>query len=467
MNGFVDRKGEIAALREAFARPSSFSLVYGQRRTGKTFLLQHVLGEDEDVVYFLADETTATALLHRFLTEAARSGGNPATGLGTSDWGSALTLLVQQAALEARRMVLVLDEFQYLLAAEPALPSILQRVWDTHHARARLHLVLCGSALGTLSGLGESGQPLHGRFDVRVRLRPFDVRQAAEFVPSWVPVERLRAYGVFGGLARHLAVIDESKGLAANVAERILAPFGLLHEAPVDLLRSEHVSSRADADAVLEAIASGESSYGVIASRAGLSTSRIDYVLKELTALDLVRREARFGDRPGARNVRYRSADPFVAFWFRLVRPSRAALQTADPARVWTERVAPRLDDHLGPVFEQIVRQAIQGGALGEAWALIDEIAPFWSRDGGTEIDLVVRSGRRVAFVECKWHASARADLDALRQLKDHVSRYPHRDDVATGSLFLASPCGFTDRLRAVAKAEGVGLLSAEEILTA
>jgi AAA+ ATPase superfamily predicted ATPase len=261
MNRFVDRIEEVAALQATLARPSSFTLVYGQRRTGKTYLLQHVLRDDSDVVYFQADETTSASLLARFKAEASR----PGVELSGADWGAALTLLTQAAALGGRRLVLVLDEFQYALAAEPALASILQRVWDTHHTRSHLHLVLCGSALGTLSTLGDVGQPLHGRFDLRLCLRPFDVRQAARFVPSWSAPDRLAAYGVFGGLARHLALVDEAAGLAESVARRVLSPYGTLHEAPLDMLRTEHVSSRADADAVLSAVAEGETSYGVIA----------------------------------------------------------------------------------------------------------------------------------------------------------------------------------------------------------
>jgi uncharacterized protein len=466
MSRFIDRVDEIQALQETFERPSSLSLVFGQRRTGKTFLLQHVLTSDPALLYFLADESTSADLLRRFQSEAGeqRRAAASAAAPGASDWGSALTLVVQQAAMEGRRLVLVLDECQYLLTAEPAFASILQRIWDTFHARASLHVVLCGSSLGVLQSLGDVGQPLHGRFDLRLRLRPFGAREAAMFVPTWTPQERLRAYGVFGGLARHLAVIDEAAPLEQNVTRRVLAPFGVLHEAPFDLLRSEHLSSRADADAVLASIACGENRFGAIAARAGLAGSRLDYVLKELLALDLVQREVRFGDKPGSKNAVYRCADPFVTFWFRLVRPNRGALQFGAPERVWAERIAPRLDDHMGPVFEQVVRQAALSGVLYDHVGLVDEAAGFWSRDGRTEIDLVLRAGARVVFVECKWRARAPADLDALQQLRDHVSRYPRQGEVAGARLCVASAGGVTGRLERVAREEGVLLLGSEAL---
>ena len=49
-------------------------------------------------------------------------------GLAFNDWESALIYFAQQAQEE--RLVLVLDEFQYLCEDNAALPSLIQRFWD-------------------------------------------------------------------------------------------------------------------------------------------------------------------------------------------------------------------------------------------------------------------------------------------------------------------------------------------------
>ena len=85
-----------------------------------------------------------------------------------------------------------IDELQYVLEREPAFASVLQRLWDRYRARLDLHLVVCGSALGTMAALGDEGQPLHGRFDLKMKLRPFTYLEAARFVPAWEPVDVLR-----------------------------------------------------------------------------------------------------------------------------------------------------------------------------------------------------------------------------------------------------------------------------------
>lgn len=424
---FIDREQEQEALRAKLQGRSSFSLVYGPRRTGKTFLLQHVLKNQPSAIYFLADETTSASQLSRFHAQVKTAGrGGPAwNALRIEEWGSLIEILLQAEAGCDKPLILVLDEVQYLLAQEPSLSSILQRIWDAHRHKVHFHLILCGSALGTLSALGDAGQPLHGRLDLRMKIGPFGYAQAARFAPRWARSERLRLYGVFGGVARHLAELRADEDLATNAGRAILSPLGALHEAPLDLLRVERLSSRAEAESVLSSIAVGENRFNAIAARCNLPSSRLDYVLKELLALELIERESRFGDRPGARTVRYRCRDPFLDFWFRMLLPNRSALQGSRPEIIWKERIADRLDDHMGLVFERIVAQALQDGLMHNEMGPLDELGSWWSRDGKTQLDLVARYGDRLLLVECKWRADKTLPTKALVQLKDHASRFP------------------------------------------
>lgn len=448
MTTCIDRRRELAAIRDRLSQPSSLSLLYGQRRVGKSFLVRAAFeGGAGKRLCFQADESATGALLGRFVWEAEAAGLLP-PGVRPPDWSTSLTLLSQQAALNGEPTWLLLDEFQYLVDADPSLPSVVQRVVDQLAQRSRLHLILCGSALGTMRALGDASQPLHGRFDLQLKLLPFTYREVHEFVPTWSRPDAVRAFGVFGGLARHLAMIDPSQSLERNIVTRLLDPLAALAEAPVDQLRAERIGSRRDADAVLEAIALGENQFGLIAARTGLTAQQLDVTLRELVELEMVRKERRYGDGPGARFVRYRPSDPFTGFWFRLVRSSRSLSFASGPEVAYAERVGPRLPDHMGHVFEVVVRDALLAGRAG---FVPDEVAPYWSRDGRTEIDWVVRSGSRVLLVECKWREQGPVGLDALRQLRDHASRCPHGSGA---ELCLASATGFTPELETMA---GIG----------
>lgn len=459
---FYDRQRELRALRARLADRSSLNLVFGQRRIGKTWLLRHLLDGEDDAVFFMADQSTASSLLARLASLVGERGaGGPAwADVQHRDWATTLSLLVQSAAAEDRRLVLVLDEVQYLIDAEPALPSILQRLWDEFHDRVSLHLILCGSALGTLSALGEAGRPLHGRFDLRMKLRPFGFREAAEFAPGWSRADHLRLYGVFGGMARHLAYVVPERSLAENAAAAILDPLAPLHDAPPDLLRTENVSAHAEAHATLAAIAAGENRFGPIAARTGLDAPKAAHVLRELQALDVIERQTRFGDKPRARFARYHCHDPFVTFWFRHVVPHRVALIGTEPLEVWHRAIAPALDDHMGPVFEKIVGQALLAGALGAG--PVQQMAPYWTRDGRTELDWVVATDSGRFLVECKWRPGGRVGVSDLGRLRGHAERSGLKTD--TTRLCLATAGEFTDELRTVAAAEDVVLLGASEL---
>jgi AAA+ ATPase superfamily predicted ATPase len=464
---FVDREAELRAFRERFEKPSSLSLLYGQRRVGKTFFLQHLLKGNPDAVYFLADESPSASLARRFHTEVRHAGRGGAAWESAvpSEWGTLLTLLVQGAALESRPLFLVFDECQYILDAEPSFASTIQRLWDQFGTRGGLHIVLCGSALGVLSQLGDEGQPLHGRFDLRAKMAPFDYRRAAAFAAGWAPTERFLLYGVFGGLARHLAEVDPARPLSENAVRAVLDRLSPLHEAALDILRSERVTSRSDAAGVLGCIAGGETAFGAIAPRLGMTASRLDHALKELMDLEIVRREVRFGDREGSRYTRYRCADPFVRFWFRFVGPNRGALAGAPADLVWRERIEPRLGDYMGPVFEEIARQAVVGGVLLRTLGPIDEAAPYWSRDHSTEIDLVARSGGTLCFIECKWRAGGQTDATALDRLRAHVARSGLVTEEAGPRFALISAGGFDDRLTRAAQAGSCILVGPEDLL--
>ncbi len=404
-------------------------------------------------------------LLERFLGDAHERGllpGGVVSGM-VSDWGAALTLVIQQAILDSRSLVIVLDECQYLLDREPSLALVLQRIWDTYSSRLGLHIVLCGSALTTMARLGESSQPLHGRFDLKLHLQPFNYLQASQFVPQWAGTDKLRLYGIFGGLARHLAYVDSSEDLVTNLSRVVLDPLGPLNGAPYDILRAERLSAPADSEAVLTALALGETRFNAIAARTGLAAPRLDSVIKEMIALDIIHKDTRFGDNPNSKFVRYQCIDPFMTFWFRFVRSNRNALLSMAPGAVFQQRIAPQLDQHMGSVFEWAVRQALVSGLLSDRFGPLDEIGRYWSRDGKTEIDIVARSGQKTLFVECKWRDDSVVRQSDLVRLRDHV----HRSSLATkeATLCLASAGAFSDGLRQAAQAENVILLGLKELL--
>ena len=57
--------------------------------------------------------------------------------------GAAFSAIAELSA--ERRLVVILDEFPYLVEADPELPTLLQREWDARLQHTQVFLVLSGS----------------------------------------------------------------------------------------------------------------------------------------------------------------------------------------------------------------------------------------------------------------------------------------------------------------------------------
>ncbi len=215
--GFVDRAEELRFLEErAASGKAELVVVYGRRRVGKTELLRRFCS-GRPHLFFVAARTTSEQLLRDFaraLAELPESLLPP--GAVPENWPAAFELLGTLA--RGRRFVVVLDEFPYLLEADPSVASSLQNLWDGALRKTQLMLVLCGSSVSVMESqvLGQQS-PLYGRRTAQWHVRPLSYRDAAEFFPRYSAEDRLKAYGILGGMPAYLEQFDPGRPLADNV----------------------------------------------------------------------------------------------------------------------------------------------------------------------------------------------------------------------------------------------------------
>ncbi len=164
-NRFIGRQAELSALEQRYnSARSAMVPVYGRRRVGKTELLLR-FSSGKPTVYFTASDKLRTPQIADFMRAAADwlHASHLADSMPTN-WEAALRLVVASAP-DNRKLLLVLDEFQWLCQSSPEVPSVIQRLWDLDWQRSnRLMLVLCGSLIGFMEReVMGARSPLHGR----------------------------------------------------------------------------------------------------------------------------------------------------------------------------------------------------------------------------------------------------------------------------------------------------------------
>jgi uncharacterized protein len=461
---FIGRRNELTLLLEELATDkASLAIVYGRRRIGKSTLIREAI-KDRTHIFYQATRVTSSLNLESFKAEVAHGLGADDLLTGLGDWLALLHYLARVAE-QKPGLTITLDEFPYLVDAEPALPSIIQKFWDSGAARAgKLKLLLCGSMIAQMEELLAERNPLYGRKTLVLDLAPLSFREAAQFV-RFSAEDKLLTYSVFGGTPFYLELLRGSESLQSNIVRLLLTQTGGLVDEPVVLLQSElrEVSRYAS---ILAAIADGCTKHGEIIGRVKeISDSKaLSPYLEKLERMRLVRIVRSMDADPKERDRRYFIADPLVAFWHRFVRPNLSSVAQGFGRDVWKLQIAPHIEEFMGGAFEEICREHARRFSQESFAAPAQEIGRIWHADFDIDVAGRLLDGSMI-YGECKWWKDLVGE-NILDQLIERASLTDYGRDNPKRQFILYSRAGFTSGLqrRAISQ-EGIVLHTPQSML--
>lgn len=358
-----DREFEWAALADFATDPrpgATLGVVSGRRRQGKTFLLR-ALCQQTGGFYFAAEEAADGESLRRLGVALAGHLDVPGP-LTFPTWHSAVDALL--ALGRDRPTPVVIDEFPYLVRANPQLPSILQNALaplraerDNSHAR----LLLCGSAMSFMGRLLSGNAPLRGRAGLELVVPTLDHQLAAEFWGLTDPATALKVHAIVGGTPayRREFARDDTPTTPADfdawVTRTVLSPTSpLFREARYLLADEPDLRDAGLYHSVLAAIAAGNTARGGIASYLGRKSSDLAHPLTVLADCGLITREP---DALRANRTTFHIAEPLVTFYHAVMRPIWSDLEhTRDATELWQRSQRRFVSGVLGPHFEHLCR---------------------------------------------------------------------------------------------------------------
>ena len=344
-------------------------------------------------------------------------------------------------AASNERIVFIIDEYPYLAKECGFMNSLFQKYADHNWKDTQLFLILCGSLVSFMRDdvLGESA-PLHGRSTLELKIRPMGYRDAAGFVPNYSNEDKAIVYGLTGGIPKYLEQFDPEKTLDENIVEQFYTSTGYFTEEQLQTLITADRSNPVAFNSIIEAVASGKTKYGEIATAAGLR--EISYYLKALVGADLLEKRLSNG-RPY-----YVLADSMVEFWFRYVSRACSLVNAGRGQLYYESQVKGRIHEFMGKVFENMARQYLFAnmGTDRIPWLAteIDEYQTGIKDASGkvrqVEIDLLGKNGKSIVFAgECKFR-NEKFDVAELEKFADKVALLP----VQSPGMVLFSLSGFT-----------------------
>lgn len=450
----IDRTREMKALETEYTRKAaSFTVIYGRRRIGKTRLITEFC-KNKSSLYFLATEENERENMRVFQRLIADFTGNEILKNAAVDRWETLFDVIADSARQPERLIIAIDEFQYLGQANKAFPSILMKIWDQQLSDKNIMLILCGSLIRMMkSQVLDYSSPLYGRRTAQMRIVQIPFKHYREFTPSLSEDALIQRYAVTGGVPKYIELFEESAPLLEQIRDTILSPSSFLYSEPEFLLGKE-VSEIGSYFSILKTIAAGERKLGKIASALSVTQTSLTKYLKTLEELDLVEREIPITEENAAKSKRglYRIKDNFIQFWFRFVYPYKALLETGR-----TDFVLKRIEErfivnHCAFVYEDICRERIWDFS---SELELDRIGRWWGA-GDTEIDIVGYDsmGENIVFGECKYSTQPKGS-NVLHALQEKAKLVPWKRTSRKEYFILYSRSGFTPELTELAQNAG------------
>jgi AAA+ ATPase superfamily predicted ATPase len=445
---------ELAAFTTDSAPGLRIGIVRGRRRHGKSFLLEH-LCRAVSGAYVLALQESRFIALNHFSVALGQRLGFPVGRFG--DWVAALDAAVDGLTHAGVRL-LVLDEFPYLAASSPELPSVLQALYDRRGPASGappFRIVLCGSAISVMSTLLSGNQALRGRAVIDMRIRPFSYRDAAAYWDA-DPETAFLVDAVLGGAPGYKDIVGappDSGQFFGWLGRSVLNPSHALFTEPDYLLAEDpRIGDRSIYHAIWEAAANGATTPTQIGSLVGMDAKSLTYHLTVMRDAGFLRQDQ---DLLLQRRPVITVADPVVRFHNLVVKPNLLDFEMRNAEPAWERSRATFSSKIEGPHFEELAREWARRHAHE---AGLDDIGSVGTTElacrehRGHEVDVIALSRRSsprgkhaviTLLGEAKHTARPRGTADLLRL--EHIAALlaERGHDVSAVQYALFSRSGF------------------------
>lgn len=440
---FVNREKELQRLEDEYKSSEfRFTVLYGRRRVGKTTLLKEYI-TSKPHIYFLVTLEALPIVLKRFQSLVADFLEDEFfRGLEVKSFEQIFTYLAKQNI--SQKIIVVIDEFQYLGKLDGSIPSQFQYIVDEVLKSKSIHLVLCGSIISMMYEQTLSyNSPLYGRRTSSIKLNALGFEYLADFFPHKNEIELIELYSILYGVPKYLEIFKEKRDLFKSIEENILDKNAFLYEEPRFILQNE-VNEPMTYFSILETIANGEHKIGNIAGKLERNVQNITSFMSKLMELEIVYKEVPITEKYPNKSKKglYFIKDNFFRFWFSYLLPYKSQLEMGNRNYAMV-KIKENFSGFVAKVYEDLaVAYTLKNYPLLKC-------GRWWSKND--EIDVVGVGEDFMLVGECKY-SNKKVGTDILLELKEKSTKIELKLPIKYYLLF--SKSGFTDDLIAISQRE-------------
>lgn len=321
---FYDRKKELSLLaeiqRQAFEEHSRFTVMTGRRRIGKTSLILKAC-ENTPTVYLFVSRSNEAILCAKFAKVISQS-LNAFVSPSIHSFADIFSTLMEIG--KHMKFNLIIDEFQEFFYINESIYSEMQCIWDLNKDTTHINLIASGSVYSLMHKIFmDYSQPLYGRCDRTMKIRPFETSVLKEILgdysPHYTPDDLLALYTFTGGVPKYISILMDNQCFTMNdMVDYMIQPDSIFLEEGNIMLIQEFGKKFGNYYSILASIASGRNTTTDIAEDFGKASigghlTRLEQDYEVIVKVrPILAKEA-------TQTVRYEIADNFLRFWFRYI----------------------------------------------------------------------------------------------------------------------------------------------------
>ena len=291
-------------------------LLYGRRRIGKSELIKNAIKDRKELtIYYEAKQTTEknnVDSLTELICEVLKVDHIRFNGLEE--------LLEYLFKFSVKNdLILVLDEYSYLIKMINGLDSILQNLIDKYKDASKMKLIISGSFIDMMKDLLEYHNPLYGRFDLIINLKQMDYYDSSKFYSNFSNVDKAKIYSVCGGVPYYNKLVDDKLSVRENIINIIASNDSRLENEIQVYLKSE-IQKINNANEIFETLAKGYSRPIDIINQSSIKSGPLLIeVLNKLISMELVEKQSPINDENNKKKIGYYIIDNLSSFYYKYI----------------------------------------------------------------------------------------------------------------------------------------------------
>jgi hypothetical protein len=412
---FVGRKLEVSELEMLYANEGSqLGVLFGRRRVGKTRLLEEFATHQKGSLFFEAQEDISLRdqIRHAQLQLSKQQNDAAIANVPFQTWGhffDKLTEIIEKK--RSTKMLIILDELQWMASGKSTLISQLKYYWDKNWSKKNVMLVLCGSMATFMVEKVIRSKALYGRIDFNFQIKPLHPNETHLLLnSSRSDIESLTYQLIIGRIPKYYEWINRKKSLEWNINNLCFTSNGLLVK---DFEKTFYKQFKGGSHyhKIIDVLAAGPLTFKEISDKAQLPTGGgLKSYLNNLEMADVIRSQSSIDKSFTSKMKKYYAVDEFLCFYKKYIEPNLEIINKNETRDLFSKIVTPVWLPWLGLAFERFCGNNAE--YLSEKMGLKDQLVtygPFSQRGTktkiGFQIDMIYRlTNNNLVIVEMKNH---------------------------------------------------------------